>query len=43
MLSRVRDRDKDLRDAIQRIAVEWPSYGRPGITRTAESFWFDLS
>jgi putative transposase len=27
------DRDMDLRDAIQKIAVEWPSYGRPRITR----------
>jgi putative transposase len=26
------DADMDLRDAIQRIAVEWPSYGRPRIT-----------
>ncbi len=26
------DRDMDLRDAVQRIAVEWPSYGRPRIT-----------
>src|SRR6185312_15904169 len=26
------DDDMDLRDAIQRIAVEWPSYGRPRIT-----------
>jgi transposase InsO family protein len=26
------DRDMDLRDAIQRVAVEWPSYGRPRIT-----------
>jgi putative transposase len=26
------DCDMDLRDAIQRIAVEWPSYGRPRIT-----------
>jgi hypothetical protein len=26
------DRDIDLRDAIQRIALEWPSYGRPRIT-----------
>ena len=26
------DRDMDLRDAIQRIALEWPSYGRPRIT-----------
>ena len=23
------DRDMDLRDAIQRIALKWPSYGRP--------------
>ena len=30
--SRVRIRDMDLRDAIQRIALEWPSYGRPRIT-----------
>ena len=26
------DRHMDLRDAIQRIALEWPSYGRPRIT-----------
>jgi len=26
------DRDLDLRDALQRIALEWPSYGRPRIT-----------
>ena len=26
------DRDMDLRDAVQRIALEWPSYGRPRIT-----------
>lgn len=26
------DPDMDLRDAIQRIALEWPSYGRPRIT-----------
>ena len=26
------DADMDLRDAIQRIAVDWPSYGRPRIT-----------
>jgi len=26
------DRDMDLRDAIQRMALEWPSYGRPRIT-----------
>jgi len=27
------DPDMDLRDAIQKLAVEWPSYGRPRITR----------
>jgi putative transposase len=27
-----KDPDMDLRDAIQRIALEWPSYGRPRIT-----------
>ena len=27
------DPDMDLRDAIQRIALEWPSYGRPRITQ----------
>ena len=26
------DRDMDLRDAMQRVALEWPSYGRPRIT-----------
>ena len=26
------DRDMDLRDAIQRIALKWPRYGRPRIT-----------
>lgn len=26
------DRDMDLRDAIQRIALKWPSHGRPRIT-----------
>ena len=26
------DPDMELRDAIQRIALEWPSYGRPRIT-----------
>ena len=26
------DRDMDLRDSIQRIALAWPSYGRPRIT-----------
>jgi putative transposase len=29
---RGKDADMDLRDAIQRIALEWPSYGRPRIT-----------
>ena len=27
------DCDLDLRDAIQKIAVEWPSYGRPRLTQ----------
>lgn len=27
------DADMDLRDAIQRVALEWPSYGRPRITQ----------
>jgi transposase InsO family protein len=27
------DRDMELRDAIQRIALEWPCYGRPRITK----------
>ena len=26
------DPDMDLRDAIQRVALEWPCYGRPRIT-----------
>jgi len=26
------DPDMDLRDAIQKIALEWPCYGRPRIT-----------
>jgi putative transposase len=25
--------DMDLRDAIQKIAVEWSSYGRPRVTK----------
>jgi len=29
---RCKDADMNLRDAIQRIALEWPSYGRPRIT-----------
>jgi putative transposase len=35
------DRDMDLRDAIQRIALEWPSYGRPRITciRREKAYW----
>ncbi len=27
------DRDMDLRDALHRVALEWPAYGRPRITR----------
>ena len=38
------DRDMDLRDAIQRIALEWPSYVRSRITdalrRELHSFFF---
>jgi transposase InsO family protein len=26
------DKDMDLRDAMQRLALEWPSYGRPRLT-----------
>ena len=26
------DPDMDLRDAIQRIALEWPAYGQPRVT-----------
>jgi hypothetical protein len=26
------DADMNLRDAIQRIALEWPSYGRPRVS-----------
>ncbi|MGC8536821.1 MAG: IS3 family transposase [Rhizomicrobium sp.] len=33
------DRDMDLRDAIQRIALEWPSYGRPRITAELRRGW----
>ncbi len=25
------DTDMDLRDAIQKIALQWPSYGRPAL------------
>jgi putative transposase len=27
------NRDLELRDAIQRIALEWPCYGRPRLTQ----------
>jgi putative transposase len=27
------DRDMELRDAIQRVALEWPCYGRPRVTQ----------
>ena len=30
------DRDMELRDAIQRIALEFPCYGRPRISAGAE-------
>ena len=35
------DPDMELRDAIQRIALEWPSYGRPRITRGAAAARLD--
>ncbi len=35
--SAARSPDMDLRDAIQRIALEWPSYGRPRITAALRS------
>ena len=31
------DGDMELRDAIQRIALEWPSYGRPHYRGTAQT------
>jgi len=33
------DRDMDLRDAVQRIALEWPSYRRPRITAALRRGW----
>jgi len=30
-----------LRDAIQKIAVEWPSYGRPRLTREFAGSWLE--
>ena len=35
------DADMDLRDAIQRIALEWPSYGRPRITAELRASWME--
>jgi len=35
------DLDMDLRDAIQRIALEWPSYGRRRITKRVAPSWVD--
>jgi len=32
-IARGPDSDMELRDAIQKIAVEWPSYGRPRMTK----------
>jgi hypothetical protein len=37
------DRDMELRDAMQRIAVEWPSYGRPRRLRERVSSVFGSS
>jgi len=33
------DRDMELRDAIQRIALEWPCYRRPRITEELRRRW----
>jgi hypothetical protein len=35
------DNDMDLRDTIQRIALERPSYGRPSITEELEATRMD--
>ena len=32
--------DLDLRDIIQRIALEFPCYGRPRITAEVADLWF---
>jgi hypothetical protein len=37
------DPDMELRDAIQRIALEWPSYGRPRITRELRRLRLDTT
>jgi transposase InsO family protein len=37
------DGDMDLRDAIQKIAVEWPSYGRPRITAELRDRGWDVN
>jgi transposase InsO family protein len=37
------DQDMDLRDAIQKIAVEWPSYGRPRITAELRDRGWDVN
>lgn len=37
------DRDMGVRDAIQRIALEWPSYGRPRITRELRRHGFRVN
>ncbi len=37
------DGDMDVRDAIQRIALEWPSYGRPRITRELRRHGFRVN
>jgi putative transposase len=37
------DPDMDLRDAIQKIAVEWPSYGRPRITAELRRRGWDVN
>lgn len=37
------DPDMDLRDAIQKIALEWPAYGRPRITRELRERGFNAN
>jgi putative transposase len=37
------DRDMNLRDAMQRIAVEWPAYGRPRITAELRRRGWDVN
>ena len=36
------NRDMELRDAVQKIAVEWPTYGRPRMTRELRRRGWDV-